>query len=60
MKASVEIILSFSELENVGTNTLDVGGLTFTAGISFTFTNGTLLAPGATFLLACDAVGDGA
>jgi hypothetical protein len=45
----------FLELENAGTNTLDVGGLTFTAGISFTFTNGTLLAPGGAFLLARDA-----
>ncbi len=46
----------FLELQNVGTNTLEVGGLTFSAGIDFTFTNGTLLAPGASFLLARDAV----
>jgi hypothetical protein len=41
----------FLELKNVGTNTLSLGGLTFTAGISFTFTNGTLLGPGQFFVL---------
>jgi hypothetical protein len=40
----------FLELQNVGTNWLDVGGLTF-MGISFTFTNETLLRPGAFFVL---------
>ena len=44
--------LEFLELKNVGTNTLDLSGLTFSAGITFTFTNGTPLAPHATFLLA--------
>ena len=47
----------FLELQNVGAGTLDLSGLLFTAGITFTFTNGTLLGPGATFLLARDAAG---
>ena len=33
------------------TNTLNLSGLSFTQGIVFTFTNGTLLAPGAFFVL---------
>jgi hypothetical protein len=41
----------FVELQNIGTNTLDLGGLSFTQGINFTFTNETLLAPGAFFVL---------
>lgn len=41
----------FLELKNTGTNRLDLSGLTFTDGITFTFTNGTLLAPGAFFVL---------
>jgi CotH kinase protein/Lamin Tail Domain/Chitobiase/beta-hexosaminidase C-terminal domain/Bacterial TSP3 repeat len=45
----------FLELKNAGTNTLNLSGLTFTAGLSFTFSNGTLLAPGAFFVLARDA-----
>ena len=36
----------FLELKNTGTNTLNLSGLMFTSGISFTFTNGTLLVPG--------------
>jgi hypothetical protein len=47
----------FLELKNCGTFTLDLSGLRFTAGISFTFTNGTALAPGAYFVLARDAAG---
>jgi len=47
--------LEFLEMKNVGTNTLDLGGLSFTAGITFTFTNGTLLGPGQFFILARDA-----
>ena len=39
--------LEFLELKNTGTNTLNLSGLTFTSGITFTFTNGTVLAPGA-------------
>lgn len=42
----------FIELKNIGVNTLNLGGLSFTAGIKFTFTNGTTLAPDAAFLLA--------
>lgn len=41
----------FLELKNVGTNTLNLGGMGFTAGITFTFTNGTRLAPGQFFVL---------
>ena len=43
--------LEFLELKNTGTNTLDLSGLTFTRGITFTFTNGTLLGPGQFFVL---------
>src|SRR5690349_11574548 len=42
----------FIELKNVGTNTLDLTGLAFTAGVNFSFTNGTRLGPGGLFLLA--------
>ena len=45
----------FLELKNTGTNTLNLSGLAFTGGIAFTFTNGTLLAPGAFFVLAKNA-----
>ena len=44
--------LEFLELKNTGTNTLDLSGLQFTDGITFSFTNGTRLAPGAFFVLA--------
>ena len=44
----------FLELENAGTNTLALGGLTFTDGITFTFPGGTTLAPGAFFVLVRD------
>ncbi len=37
----------FIELQNTGTNTLNLSGLTFSQGVSFTFTNGTQLTPGA-------------
>jgi hypothetical protein len=47
--------LEFLELKNTGTNTLDLGTLTFTDGIQFTFTNGTRLGPGQFFLLARQA-----
>lgn len=46
--------LEFLELKNYGTNTLNLSGLTF-SGITFTFTNGTLLHPGQFFVLARDA-----
>jgi hypothetical protein len=45
----------FLELKNIGTNTLTLSGLFFSAGIDFAFTNGTTLAPGATFLLGRNA-----
>ena len=41
----------FLELKNAGTNALDLGGATFTDGITFTFTNGSRLAPGQFFIL---------
>jgi len=43
--------LEFLELRNNGTDTLDLSGLYFSAGINFTFTNGTTLAPGQYFVL---------
>ncbi len=46
--------LEFLELKNTGNESLDLSGLTF-SGITFTFTNGTLLAPGQTFLLGRNA-----
>src|SRR5439155_17021644 len=42
----------FLELKNTGGTAFDLSGLTFTSGISFTFTNGTFLAPGQFFVLA--------
>jgi len=42
--------LEFLELKIVSNNTLDLSGLVFN-GITFTFPNGTILAPGQTFLL---------
>ncbi len=42
----------FLELKNTGTNTLNLGGMTFTSGITFTFPNGTRLPPGQFFVLA--------
>ena len=47
--------LEFVELKNYGTNTLDLTGCGFTSGISFNFTNGTLLAPGQFFVLVRSA-----
>ena len=47
--------LEFLELQNTGTNMLDLGGLSFGAGIGFTFTNGTLLGSGQFFVLARNA-----
>ena len=48
--------LEFLEFKNTGTATLNLGTLTFTAGINFTFTNGTRLLPGQFFVLARNAV----
>lgn len=42
----------FLELQNSGPLPLDLSGLAFTAGVSFAFTNGTTLAPGAFLVLA--------
>lgn len=42
----------FLELKNTGANNLDLSGLRFTDGITFAFTNGTLLQPGEFFVLA--------
>ena len=47
--------LEFLEMKNIGTNTLNLSGLTFTAGLHFTFTNGTLLGPGQFFVIGRDA-----
>lgn len=47
--------LEFLELKNTGTNLLNLSGLTFTSGITFTFTNGTVLGPGQFFVLARNA-----
>lgn len=47
--------LEFLELKNIGTNTLNLSGLTFSAGITFTFANNTLLAPGQFFVLTRNA-----
>src|SRR5262249_34320581 len=43
------------EFKNAGTNTLNLSGLTFTSGITFTFTNGTTLGPGAFLVLVRNA-----
>jgi hypothetical protein len=45
----------FLELKNTTANTLDLGGLNFTTGISYTFPAGTTLAPGAFYVLARNA-----
>ena len=44
--------MEFIELKNVGTQTVHLGSLVFTEGISFMFTNGTRLGPGQFFVLA--------
>lgn len=45
----------FLELQNRGAHPLDLSGLAFTAGIHFTFTNSSVLAPDGFFVLARDA-----
>jgi hypothetical protein len=45
----------FLELQNTGTNVLDLGGLHFSAGLTFSFPDGTQLAPGAFAVLARNA-----
>ncbi len=47
--------LEFIELKNVGDSVLDLGGLSFGAGVNFGFTNRTKLGPGQFFLLARSA-----
>jgi len=47
--------LEFVEFKNTGTAPLNLGTLTFTTGINFTFTNGTRLQPGQFFVLARNA-----
>ena len=51
--------LEFLELKNAGTNTLDLGTLSFATGITFAFTNGTRLGPGQFFVLGRNAAGFG-
>jgi len=45
----------FIELRNNGTNAMNLSGLTFTDGISFTFSNGTMLSTGQFFVIARNA-----
>lgn len=47
--------LEFLELKNVGTNALNLSGLTFSAGVTFTFPDPTLLPPGQFIVLARNA-----
>jgi hypothetical protein len=44
--------LEFIELKNIGTTNLDLSGLAFTDGIQFTFPSGSVITPGAFFVLA--------
>ena len=44
--------LEYIELQNTGTTTLDLSGVQFTSGISYTFDTGVTLAPGA-FIVVC-------
>jgi len=44
--------LEFLELKNAGTVALDLGGLAFSRGITFTFSNKTVIPPGQYFVLA--------
>ncbi|HKJ78842.1 MAG TPA: lamin tail domain-containing protein, partial [Prolixibacteraceae bacterium] len=44
--------LEFLELKNIGANPLDLSGLAFTDGITFTFPEGTTIQPGAFVVLA--------
>jgi hypothetical protein len=45
----------FLEFKNTGANALDLSGLTFTSGITFTFPGGTMLGAGQFFVLARNA-----
>jgi hypothetical protein len=42
----------FLEVQNIGATPLDVGGFSFSAGITFIFPNGTVIPPGAVLVLA--------
>ena len=44
--------LEFLELQNIGGSALDISGVRFTAGLTYTFSAGTTLAPGA-FIVIC-------
>lgn len=45
----------FLELKNTANNAIDLSGLSFTNGITFSFTNGTILGPGQFFVLVRNA-----
>jgi len=47
-------LFEFLELRNSGTRSLNLSGAAFTEGITFPFPDGTVLAPGAYFVLARD------
>ena len=51
--------VEFLELKNTGTNRLDMSGLRFTDGITFAFTNGSVIAPGGFFVLARNEIAFG-
>jgi hypothetical protein len=44
--------LEFLEFKNIGNETLDISGFTFTKGITYTFPSGTTIKPGAHLVLA--------
>jgi len=48
--------LEFIELKNIGTKTLDLSGLSFTDGITYTFPNGTIIAPKSFVVVASNPV----
>ena len=47
-------LFEYAQLLNISTNTLDLGGLTFTTGITYTFSAGVTLAPGERILVVKD------
>ena len=47
-------LFEYIQLQNISTNTLDLGGLAFTTGITYTFGAGVSLAPGERILVAKD------
>ncbi|MFO1475344.1 MAG: lamin tail domain-containing protein [Verrucomicrobiota bacterium] len=47
-------LFEYVELLNISTNSLDLNGLAFTTGITFSFSPGTMLAPGERILVAKD------